>query len=134
MYIIYTCNVYSCVSLLRSSNVWSIHIMVNICGERVNCVKECLNILVASASRQAILKKNSVSGVAAGWFKNVRMGTFFSFLQKIFFFSKNGQYFPTQKKIEGKKKKCGLPTGFKNGHPLDRKQKFFLGWPHGQWF
>ena len=54
----------------------------------------------------------------------MRMGTFFSFLQKKLFFSKNGQYFPTKKP-----QKSGLPTGFKNGHPLDRKQKFFLGWP-----
>ena len=54
---------------------------------------------------KAILKKKSVSGVAAGWFKNVRMGTFFSFLQKKIFFSKNGQYFPTKKKNLGKKKK-----------------------------
>ena len=79
---------------------------------------------------KAILKKTSVSGVAAGWFKKVRMGTFFSFLQFFFFFSKNGQYFPTEKKKLRKKKKCGLPTGFKKGHPLNRKQKFLLGWPN----
>ena len=30
----------------------------------------------------AILKKTSVSGVAAGWFKKVRMGTFFHFCKK----------------------------------------------------
>ena len=33
-------------------------------------------------SARAILKKTSVSGVAAGWFIKVQMGTFFSFLQK----------------------------------------------------
>ena len=76
---------------------------------------------------KAILKKNSVSGVAAGSFKNVRMGTFFSFLQKKKIPKMDNIFLP--KKNEGKKKKCGLPTGFKNGHPLDRKQKFFLGWP-----
>ena len=38
-------------------------------------------------------------------------------------------FLPKKKFKEKKKKKCGLPTGFKNGHPLDRKQKFFLGWP-----
>ena len=31
---------------------------------------------------QAILKKTSVSGVAAGWFKKVRMGTFFFIFAK----------------------------------------------------
>ena len=77
---------------------------------------------------KAILKKTSVSGVAAGWFKKVRMGTFFAFLPKKIIFSKNGQYFPTEKKnLSEKKKESGLPTGFKKGHPLDRKQKFFLG-------
>ena len=50
---------------------------------------------------KAILKKTSVSGVAAGWFKKVRMGIFF-----FIFFSKNGQYFPTEKKkIKEKKTK-----------------------------
>ena len=77
----------------------------------------------------AILKKNSVSGVAAGWLKKVRMGTFF------FIFAKKKRnpkmdniFLPNQKK-KNHKKKSGLPTGFNNGHPLDRKQKFFLGWP-----
>ena len=54
------------------------------------------------------------------------MGTFFSF----FHLSKNGQYFPTEKKKLREKKKSGLPTGLKKGPPLDRKQKFFLGWPN----
>ena len=31
---------------------------------------------------EAILKKTSVSGVAAGWFKKVRMGTFFFIFAK----------------------------------------------------
>ena len=66
-------------------------------------------IEVSALGSKAILKKNSVSGVAAGWFKNVRMGTFFSFLQKKIFFSKNGQYFPTKKKIKEKKKKKKRP-------------------------
>ena len=80
-----------------------------------------------SYSYWAILKKTSVSGVAAGWFKKVRMGTFFSFLQKKIKIPKIIIYFPTErKKIKGKKKKCGLPTGLKKGHPLDRKQKFFF--------
>ena len=74
---------------------------------------------------RAILKKKSVSGVAAGWFKTMRMETFFSFLPKNLVFPKNGQYFPTEKNKLREKKKSGLPTGFKNGHPLDRKQKFF---------
>ena len=54
---------------------------------------------------EAILKKTSVSGVAAGWFKTVRMGTFFSFLQKIFFFPKMDNIFLPKKKLSGKKKK-----------------------------
>ena len=59
----------------------------------------------------------------------MRMGTFFSFLQKKNIFPKMDNIFlPNQKKIK-RKTKCGLPTGFNNGHPLDRKQKFFLGWP-----
>ena len=37
-------------------------------------------------------------------------------------------FLPNQKKKKIEIK-CGLPTGFNNGHPLDRKQKFFLGWP-----
>ena len=57
-------------------------------------------------------------------------GNFFFIFAKKLIFSKNGQYFPTEKKIKGKKrKKCGLPTGFKKGHMLDQKQKVFLGWP-----
>ena len=60
----------------------------------------------------------------------MRMGTFFSFLQKKKNFPKMDNIFLPPKKIKEKKKKCGLPTGFKNGHPLDRKQKFFLGWPY----
>ena len=40
--------------------------------------------------------------------------------------------FLQKKKIMGKTKKSGLPTSFKKGHPVDRKQKFFLGWPHVQ--
>ena len=39
-------------------------------------------------------------------------------------------FLPKKKNYGEKKKKCGLPTGFKKGHPLDRKQKFFLGWPY----
>ena len=86
---------------------------------------------VKNVVNKAILKKTSVSGVAAGCFIKVRMGTFFFIFAKKIFFFKNGQYFPTKKKNYGKKKKkCGLPTGFKKGHPLDRKQKFFLGWPN----
>ena len=42
--------IYSCVSLLRSPNLWSIHIMVNIYGEQEKCVEDCLNIPVDSAS------------------------------------------------------------------------------------
>ena len=49
-----------------------------------------------------------------------------------FFFPKMDNIFLPIKNIKGKKrKKSGLPTGFKKGHPLDRKQKFFLGWPGG---
>ena len=34
-------------------------------------------------------------------------------------------------KIRKKKKNAAsLATGFKKGHPLDRKQKFFLVWPY----
>ena len=40
----------SCVSLLRSPNLWLIHIMANIYGEQEKCVKDCLNIPVDSAS------------------------------------------------------------------------------------
>ena len=76
-------------------------------------------------------KKTSVSGVAAGWFKKVRMGTFFSFLQKKKIVLNMDNIFLPKKKLRGKKK-SGLPTGLKKGHPLDRKQKFFLGWPHGK--
>ena len=71
----------------------------------------------------AILKKTSVSGVAAGWLKKVRMGTsFLNFCNKFFFLKKMDKVFlPNQTK----KKKSGLHTGFNNGHLLDRKQKFF---------
>ena len=43
---------------------------------------------------KAILKKTSISGVAAGW---CEWELFFSFLQKKIFFSKM-DYFPTEKK------------------------------------
>ena len=46
---------------------------------------------------EAILKKTSVSGVAAGWFKKVRIGTFFLIFAKKNIFFKNG-HFPTNKK------------------------------------
>ena len=39
---------YSCVSVLRSPNLWSI--LFNIYREQEKCVKDCLNILVDSAS------------------------------------------------------------------------------------
>ena len=37
-----------------------------------------------------------------------------------------------QKKKEVKKQQliCDRPTDHNNGHPLDWKQKFFLGWPY----
>ena len=76
----------------------------------------------------AILKKPSVSGVAAGWFKNVRMGTFFSFLQKKKTILQNWTIF-SYRKIKLREKKNAASTCFKKGHPLDLKQKFFLGWP-----
>ena len=60
-------------------------------------------------------KKTSVSGVAAGWFKNVRIGTFFSFLQQFFFFfffQKWTIFSYRNKTKQNKTKKCGLPTGF----------------------
>ena len=37
-------------------------------------------------------------------------------------------------KIKEKKKKCGLPTGLKKRHPLDRKQTVFLGCPYFPYF
>ena len=48
---------------------------------------------------EAILKKTSVSGVAAGWFKRCEWELFFIFFP--FFSPKNGQYFPTNKNIKG---------------------------------
>ena len=53
---------------------------------------------------KAILKKNSVSGVAAGWFKKVRMGTFFFIFAKKNFSPKMDNIFLPKKKIKGKKK------------------------------
>ena len=44
------------------------------------------------------------------------------------FFFLNWQYFPTKQKKRGKKLRS--PTGHNDGHPLDGKQKFFLGWPY----
>ena len=49
-----------------------------------------------------------------------------SFLQQHKRILKNGQYFPTKQKKCGKKN-CGRPTDHNYGHPLDRKQKVFLG-------
>ena len=41
---------YSCVSLLQSPKLWSIHTVVNIHWEYEECVTNCLNILVYSVS------------------------------------------------------------------------------------
>ena len=74
---------------------------------------------------QAILKKNSVSGVAAGWFKNVRMGTFFSFLQKMFFFQK-WTIFSYQKKLRKKKKKMRPPYWLQKRTPAGPETEVFF--------
>ena len=68
-----------------------------VCDEKVTLKFNC--------STQAIQKKTSVSGVAAGCFIKVRMGTFFFIFAKKIIFFKNGQYFPTKKKNYGEKKK-----------------------------
>ena len=57
------------------------------------------------------------------------MGTFCSFLPKKKKKKKMDNIFLPNKKEHYNKNKCGLPTGFNNGHPLDRKRKFSLGWP-----
>ena len=56
-----------------------------------------------------------------------RLGTFFSFLQPKKNTPKMDNIFlPNKNKCE---KKCGRPTGYNCGQPLDWKQKFCLGWP-----
>ena len=84
--------------------------------------------------RRAILKKTSVSGVAAGCFIKVRMGTFFFIFAKKIFFFKNGQYFPTKKKIMGKKKKMRPPYWLQKRTPAGPETEVFLGWPRSQLF
>ena len=45
-----------------------------------------------------------------------------------FFFSKNGQYFPTKKKIKGKKKKRP-PYWLQKNTPAGPETEVFLEWP-----
>ena len=54
---------------------------------------------------KAILKNTSFSGVAAGWFKKVRMGTFFFIFFHFFFSPKKDNIFLPKKKVKGKKTK-----------------------------
>ena len=64
--------------------------------------------LVLCRLLKAVHKNNSVTGRVAGWLKKVRLETFFSIFAKnffLFFFSKNGQYFHTNKKKRWKTKK-----------------------------
>ena len=75
---------------------------------------------------EAILKKNSVSGVAAGWFKKVRMGTFFSFFFIFFPPPKNGQFFPNKKKIKEKKKKMRPPYWLQKWTPAGPETEVFF--------
>ena len=74
---------------------------------------------------QAILIETSVSGGAAGLLKKVRIETFIFLPIFPFLFSPkmDNIFLPTPPPPQ--KKNCGLPTGFNNGHPLDRKQVFF---------
>ena len=67
---------------------------------------------------KAILKKNSVSGVAAGWFKKVRMGTFFfNFVKKIFLTEK--------KKLRKKKKNAASLLASKTDTRWTGNRSFF---------
>ena len=73
-------------------------------------------------TNQATLKKNVVSGPAAGCVYYCRMGILFFILPK-----KNISSFSYKKKKKEKKRERfgGRPTGHNFGHPLDRKQFFF---------
>ena len=74
-----------------------------------------------------ILKKNSVSGVAAGWFKKVRMGTFFSFLQKKKVFSpKMDNIFLPKKKNQGKKRRKRPPYWLQKRTPAGPETEVFF--------
>ena len=74
----------------------------------------------------AVHKNNSVSGVAAGWLKKVRLQ---KNAKKYFFSPKMDNIFLQRKKKVKKKKDCGRPTGRNYGYLLDRKQNFFYGQP-----
>ena len=89
----------------------------------------------ASQMGQATLKKNIVSGPAAGCVYYFRMGTFFfsfcpkqhfffSFCPKQHFLVKISSFSYQKKKGQKKKRFCDRPTGQNFSHPLDRKQTF----------
>ena len=87
-----------------------------------------------NALRGAILKKKSVSGVAAGWLKMVRMGTFFFIVAKKIKISKNGQYFstnppppPKKKKKKKKKNAASLLASMMNTRWTGNRSFFYRG-------
>ena len=94
-------------------------------GNQLLCKKSSSEWNKNTKSASGHTKKTSVSGVAAGCFIKVRMGTFFFIFAKYFLFFQKWTIFSREKKNYEEKKKCGLPTGFKKGHQLDRKQKIF---------
>ena len=76
---------------------------------------------------EATLKKNIVSGPAAGCVHYCRMGTFFFILPPQKIVGQNFIIFLPKKKKGNKKLILRPPPGHNFGHPLDRKQTFFKG-------